>query len=75
MVILRSQNKITDFLMILAWSSPFNLLRHVEITLLLFCGLNKKVWNSYLTQWIWCGLNTKIFLQPAVFPVGYIRFK
>ena len=29
MVILRSQNKITDFLMILAWASPFN----QEITL------------------------------------------
>ena len=26
MVILRSQNKITDFLKILAWASPFNLL-------------------------------------------------
>ena len=25
MVILRSQNKITDFFMILAWASPFNL--------------------------------------------------
>ena len=24
MVILRSQNKITDFLLILAWASPFN---------------------------------------------------
>ena len=24
MVILKSQNKITDFLMILAWASPFN---------------------------------------------------
>ena len=24
MVILRSQNKITDFFMILAWASPFN---------------------------------------------------
>ena len=24
MVILRSQNKITDFLMMLAWASPFN---------------------------------------------------
>ena len=24
MVILRSQNKITDFLMILAWACPFN---------------------------------------------------
>ena len=24
MVILRSQNKFTDFLMILAWASPFN---------------------------------------------------
>ena len=27
MVILRSQNKITDFFMILAWTSPFNLRR------------------------------------------------
>ena len=26
MVILRSQNKITDFLMILAWACPINLL-------------------------------------------------
>ena len=26
MVILRSQNKITDFLMILAWASPFNMI-------------------------------------------------
>ena len=26
MVIFRSQNKITDFLMILAWASPFNLM-------------------------------------------------
>ena len=25
MVILRNQNKITDFLMILAWASPFNI--------------------------------------------------
>ena len=25
MVILRTRNKITDFLMILAWASPFNL--------------------------------------------------
>ena len=25
MVILRGQNKITDFLMILAWASPFNI--------------------------------------------------
>ena len=28
MVILRSQNKITDFLMILAWDCPFNLYLH-----------------------------------------------
>ena len=25
MVILRTRNKITDFLMILAWASPFNI--------------------------------------------------
>ena len=29
MVILRSQNKITDFLIILAWASPFNYLRYI----------------------------------------------
>ena len=31
MVILRSQNKIIDFLMILAWASPFNTL-YMHIT-------------------------------------------
>ena len=34
MVILRSQNKITDFLMILAWASPFKR-RHLYT--LLYC--------------------------------------
>ena len=29
MVILKSQNKITDFFMILAWASPFNEIRSV----------------------------------------------
>ena len=45
MVILRTRNKITDFLMILAWASPFNtfdamlsflnchLLKHVKVCL------------------------------------------
>ena len=28
MVILRTRNKITDFFMILAWASPFNLMSH-----------------------------------------------
>ena len=31
MVILRNQNKITDFLMILAWASPFNLRDYIII--------------------------------------------
>ena len=35
MVILRSQNKITDFLLILAWASPFNVL-DLEVTLVGF---------------------------------------
>ena len=30
MVILRTRNKITDFLMILAWASPFNTLKNVK---------------------------------------------
>ena len=29
MVILRAQKKITDFLMILAWASPFNLIKQI----------------------------------------------
>ena len=29
MVILRNQNKITDFLMILAWASPFNMFKYL----------------------------------------------
>ena len=36
MVILRSQNEITNFLMILAWASPFNI---TEVQLLLLLGL------------------------------------
>ena len=31
MVILRSQNKINDFLMILAWASPFNNYRRCDL--------------------------------------------
>ena len=31
MVILRSQNKITDFLMILAWASPFKIVLALRI--------------------------------------------
>ena len=33
MVILRSQNKITDFLMILAWASPFNIFKYLILSL------------------------------------------
>ena len=32
MVLLRSQNKITDFLMILAWASPFNVSVRLNFT-------------------------------------------
>ena len=32
MVILRSQNKITDFLMILAWASPFDMFDTLQVT-------------------------------------------
>ena len=31
---IKSQNKITDFLMILAWASPFNLVWSVFITII-----------------------------------------
>ena len=39
MVILRTRNKITDFLMILAWASPFNLLS-------LFIDVIIVIWKS-----------------------------
>ena len=32
MVILRTRNKITDFLMILAWASPFNLIWRLQMS-------------------------------------------
>ena len=38
MVILRTRNKITDFLMILAWVSPFNLLHHVVVVAKRVCA-------------------------------------
>ena len=34
MVILRSQNKITDFLMILAWASPFKRIEEKQFSCL-----------------------------------------
>ena len=37
MVILRTQNKITDFLMILAWASPFKIFQIKQI--LEFCAM------------------------------------
>ena len=36
MVILRSQNKITDFLIILAWASPFKASFHIPVSRLIF---------------------------------------
>ena len=35
MVILRSQNKITDFFMILAWACPFNLFTAMTIMIMM----------------------------------------
>ena len=56
MVILRTQNKITDFLMILAWASPFNLVHMVmfyivRFTLMSSTRVNEFCW--FLTQfWV-----------------------
>ena len=41
MVILRSQNKITDFFMILAWASPFNVLINHVNTVVAYFFLNQ----------------------------------
>ena len=48
MVILRTRNKITDFLMILAWASPFKCQVSVNVSI-----LYKQSWNicSYLQYW------------------------
>ena len=49
MVILRTRNKITDFLMILAWASPFNM-THFEIfyfVLMLSILLSNHMFNTY----------------------------
>ena len=44
MVIFRSQNKITDFFMILAWASPFN---HVNIYIsLIIIMINNKTYMN-----------------------------
>ena len=62
MVILRSQNKITDFFMILAWASPFKshfgkrLLRKwsgneknsIQLILIQLCGIFQKCTNCLL---------------------------
>ena len=52
MVILRSQNKITDFLMILAWDSPFEHLIRDNSLDLQFFNLEieySEVWGGGLT--------------------------
>ena len=38
MIVLRSQNKITDFLMILSWASPFNAEPTLQSTLKQYWG-------------------------------------
>ena len=40
MVILRSKNKITDFLMILAWASPFKYYETDDMGLIFSAGLS-----------------------------------
>ena len=44
MVILRSRNKITDFLMILAWASPFNKTKLLAISKFTLCLMNPNVY-------------------------------
>ena len=47
MVILRTRNKITDFLMILAWASPFNLF-HLGIIEMLYTLSEVGLYDQYL---------------------------
>ena len=59
MVILRSQNKITDFFMILAWVSPFNMIWYDTSIVISMCVVTERGGNIYLrTSWIQtCNLN------------------
>ena len=62
MVILKSQNKITDFFMILAWACPFNVTLYLMITL---CGEAahtlrhdsihqvQNCWVAFFVIWSW----------------------
>ena len=70
MVILRSQNKITDFLMILAWASSFNhhrgqsLLEH-------FSQSHGEEWSLFLKA---KGGGPGAVVNPLTAGVAYIRF-
>ena len=62
MVILRTRNKITDFLMILAWASPFNVNRtiislFISVTYIVQCPAKNGLQVT---------LNTKIHLRVLV---------
>ena len=48
MVILRTRNKITDFIMILAWASPFNYIIVVKLDLVWNVCIEYFVHNSRL---------------------------
>ena len=61
MVILRNQNKITDFLMILAWASPFKIYGMFKFQLLTFCfDLINKNSPAYF-------INMSSLLQPVIY--------
>ena len=47
MVILRNQNKITDFFMILAWASPFNIISIIGLMCIMIQGK-----MLLLNQWL-----------------------
>ena len=52
MVILRTRNKITDFLMILAWASPFNIgYQTVFLTKTIFANIVVIYFFTYFGIW------------------------
>ena len=70
MVILRTRNKITDFLMILAWASPFNVIAYLETrhgSPTHVCALLNRwgrVWTSGIAVWISPGSRCGICRSP-----------
>ena len=68
MVILRTRNKITDFLMILAWASPFKkgLLSNL-LTCFKICIIIKPMVPSFLSLLPLCGGEDILFLPSPPF--------